>query len=139
VVRCTFSLARAWRRAVGARLARTLGLRKRTANLLVEMKDSKIHTPAPHRPWAVWLGRLLLIPVAAASGGMLYGLYHTLVTGQLITAAKSYGTTSRTINFAESPIWFVVFFALQAAVTAAIILVTIVMGRLFFKRRPRDR
>jgi hypothetical protein len=61
------------------------------------------------------------------------------VTGQLITAAKSYGTTSRTINFAESPISFVVFFALQAAVTAAIILVTIVMGRLFFKRRPRDR
>lgn len=76
----------------------------------------------------------LLIPLTAASGGMLYGLYRHVATGHLNTVAKSYGAISRTISFAESPVWFLVFFILQAAVTAAIILVTVVIARLVITR-----
>lgn len=93
----------------------------------------------PYRPWAVWLGRLLLIPLAAASGGMIYGVVLHAVTGQLTTVGKSYGSTSSTIRFVDSPVLFIVFLALEAAVTVAIILATVALSRLVFKRRPPGR
>jgi cobalamin synthase len=89
---------------------------------------------APRRRWAAWLALFLLIPLAAASAGALYVLYRHLVTGQLTTVAKSYGATSRTISFSESPTWFLVFFALHAAVAAAVIFVTVVLARLAVQR-----
>jgi uncharacterized membrane protein len=76
---------------------------------------------------------LLLVPLTAASGGMLFALYLHVVTGQLNTAAKSYGSTSRTIIFAKSPVWFSVFFGLHALVAALVILVTVVVARLSVK------
>lgn len=69
---------------------------------------------------------------------MLYGLYRQVVSGELNTVAYSYGSTSRTISFAESPFSFVVFFVLHAALAAVIILVTFVMARLVVRRRTRD-
>lgn len=89
---------------------------------------------APLGRWKGWLGLLLLIPLTGASGGMLVGLYRHVVTGQLSTVAKSYGTTSRTITFAESPVWFLVFFILQAALAAFVIIVTVVVARLSVQR-----
>jgi hypothetical protein len=49
--------------------------------------------------------------------------------------AKSWATTSKTVTFAESPFWFLAFLALQAALTAAVILATVAMARLVFRRR----
>lgn len=89
---------------------------------------------APRGKWRAWLGVLLLVPLTAASGGMLYGLYLHVVTGQLNTVASSYGTTSRTITFAESPVSFLVFFALHALLAAAVIFVTVVVARLSVRR-----
>lgn len=114
-----------------APLNKSLGI----TNARIAMTIPKNHSPVPNRRWAVWLGRLLLIPLTAASGGMVFGLYRHVATGQLSTVAKSYGATSRTINFAETPVWFLAFFVLHAAITALVIVVTVVVGRLVFKRR----
>jgi hypothetical protein len=99
------------------------------------MTSPQEKTPVPVRRWAIWLGRFLVLPLAAASGGMLYGLYRMVVTGQFDTVAKSYGTTSRTVSFAESPVWFLFYVVLVAALTALVILVTVVMAKLTFRQR----
>lgn len=98
------------------------------------MTSPKDQAPVPRRRWAVWLGMFLIIPLTAASGGMLFGLYRQVMAGQLSTVAKSFGTTSKTIAFAEKPVWFLVFFALHAALTALVIVVTVVLARLVLER-----
>ena len=102
----------------------------------IAMTDPKQHKPVPYRPWAVWLLRVLLIPIAAAAGGMLFGLYQFVVTGQLRTAGRSFGATSSTIAFADKPVWFTVFFLLQAAVAVAFVVATVALARLAFRKRP---
>jgi cobalamin synthase len=101
----------------------------------VAIMSAQDQTEVPTRRWRVWLGMFLLIPLTAASGGMLFGLYRHVATGQLNTVAKSYGATSRTIYFAESPVWFLMTFIFHAAFTAFIIFVTVVVARLVLKRR----
>ena len=98
------------------------------------MTRSQNPAPVPRSRWKAWLGLFLLIPLAGASGGMLFGLYRHVVTGQLSTVAKSFGTTSRTLSFAESPVWFLVFFILHAALAALVIFVTVVVARLSVQR-----
>ena len=92
--------------------------------------------PAPVSPgrWRGWLGLLLLFPLTGASCGLLFGLYRQAVTGQLSTVAKSFGTTSRTLSFADSPWWFLLFFMLHAALAASVIIVTVVVARLTIQR-----
>lgn len=68
---------------------------------------------------------------------MIFALYRYLATGQLKTAGKSYGPTSSTIAFADNPVWFTIFFLLQAAVAMTLILATLVLARLAFKKRPQ--
>lgn len=70
---------------------------------------------------------------------MIYGVLLHAVTGHLTTVGKSYGSSSSTIRFADSPFLFIVFLALEAAVTVAVILGTVALGRLVFKRRPPGR
>jgi hypothetical protein len=65
---------------------------------------------------------------------MVYLLFRSAVSGHLNTAAKSFGTTSRSVSFSESPAWFVVSLGLQALLTVASILVTVVLARLVITR-----
>jgi hypothetical protein len=51
-------------------------------SLFIAMANQMTHTPVPYRPWAVWLLRLLLIPIAGATGAMVFGLYTVLSTGR---------------------------------------------------------
>lgn len=90
------------------------------------------------RRWAVWLGAVLLVPLTFTCAAMLYALYHSAVTGQLITVAKGYNRTSQSVRFAESPLWFVVLFVLQALVVLAIMAGTAVMARLVISRMRRN-
>lgn len=112
-------------------------MRSSTAKPLLQMANPKNHSPVPYRPWAVWLLTFFLIPIAGAAGGMLFALYRYLAIGQLRTGGKSYGPTSSTIVFADSPVWFTVFFIPQAAVAAALIVAALVLARLAFKKRPQ--
>jgi hypothetical protein len=120
---------------VAARSAQTLG----STNKATAVTPPQSQAPVPLDRWKGWLGLVLLLPLTAASGGVLFGLYRHVVTGQLSTVAKSYGTTSRTISFAESPVWFLLFFMLHAALAAGVILVTIVVAKLAVKRLRRAR
>lgn len=76
---------------------------------------------------------LLVVPLTAASGGMLFGLYLALTSGMLRSASRNFGPSSTTISFAESPFWFVVFLLLQAAIAATLIVMTWIMARLALK------
>jgi len=102
------------------------------------MANQKTPSTAPYRRWAAWIGRLLLIPLIAACGGMLFGLYRFAVTGQLSTVSRNFGPASTTIYFSEHPVWFSVLFVLWSAVTAILIVTTVVMARLFFRQPPPD-
>jgi cobalamin synthase len=92
-----------------------------------------------YKTWAAWCLVVLLIPLTAASCGLLYSLYLHASTGKLSTVAKGIGRTSREISFAESPVWFAVFFVLTAALAAFIVVVTVVCAKLAYRHlRPSD-
>ena len=69
------------------------------------------------------------------SGGLVFALWRTVVTGEIITFSRGWATSSgRFIYFAESPVLFLLFFTLAAAVTGVVIFTTIVLARLVFKK-----
>jgi hypothetical protein len=99
-------------------------------------------TPAQGQPrYKTWAARLLLvlvIPLAAASLGVLYALYLGLTTGKLNTVAKGFRATSTSVSFADSPVWFAVFILLNAVLALTLIVVTVVVARLAYNHlRPR--
>lgn len=100
------------------------------------MANSKTPAPVPYRRWGVWLLRLLLIPMAGAAGGMIFGLYRVVATGRLGSPGRNFGPASNTIVFADSPVWFSVFFVLYAAFAAILIAGILVLVRLAFRQPP---
>jgi len=98
-------------------------------------KDSP---PAPG--WKLWLGALLVIPLSAASGAMIYfGLYRSIVTGQITAMSKGWQGSSSVIYFAENPIWFSFSWALTALMAASLVILTLVMVRLVYTRSRAGR
>ena len=100
------------------------------------MTDNR--SSAPIERWRLWLCRLLILPLAATSGGFLFVLYRIVVTGQITTVSKGYvSPPSRVIYFADSPVWFSIYFLLPVMFTCVIIFVTVLVVRLAFKKsRP---
>ena len=87
--------------------------------------------------WRLWLCRLLIVPLAAMSGGLLFVLYRAVVTGQITMVSRGWKSSDRVIYFADSPAWFLVSFLLTVMFTCAVIFVTVVVVRLAFKKsRP---
>jgi hypothetical protein len=80
-----------------------------------------------------WVLAVLLVPIAGASLGLLYGVYLAVTTGSLNTVAKGFRASSRTISFAESPIWFSCFVLLNALLAAAFIVGTWALARLVYR------
>lgn len=92
----------------------------------------------PMERWRLWLGRIVLIPLTAMSGGMIFALYRVLVSGEITTVSRGYRVISRTHYFTESPVMFVVAFAFHAALAGLIIFVTVLVARRVIKgTRPR--
>ena len=89
-------------------------------------------SPVPR--WKTWLGLLMVVPLAAGSGALLYGLYRHLDTGQLETVVKGYGYTGRTVVFADRPGTFVFFFVMHALFALALVAVTVLVARLSVRR-----
>lgn len=84
-------------------------------------------------PWRLWLGRFLIIPLCAMSGGMIFALYRILVSGEIHYSSRGYRPISRVFSFGESPFSFLLLFALHAALAGSIIFVTIYVARRFTK------
>jgi hypothetical protein len=94
-------------------------------------------SPAPIERWRLWLCRLLILPIVAMSGGLLLVLYRAVVTGHITAVSRGWKSSSRVIYFADSPIWFLLFFLLMVMFTCLVIFVTVVVVRLAFKKsRP---
>ena len=102
------------------------------------MAPPKDQAHAPIERWrlwlGIWLGRILLIPLAAMSGGLVFALYRVLVTGKINTVSRGYRGSSSVYTFAESPVLFLVFFALFAALAGLVIFVTVFVARRVTKR-----
>ena len=103
------------------------------------MTSHQDQAPAPNRRWALWLGRFLLIPLIAMSGGLVFALCRTVVTGEIVAFSRGWRNSSRFIYFAESPVLFLFFFTLAAAVTGVVIFSTVVLVRLVFKKTRSKR
>lgn len=101
------------------------------------MSQPPTQPPVPYRAWAHWLLRLLLVPIGGAALGMLIALFQFAVTGRIGSVGRNFGPTSSTIEFADNPVAFVFFLALQALVALALVRLTIVLARLAFRRRPQ--
>ena len=84
--------------------------------------------------WRLWLGRLLIVPLAAMSGGLLFALYRVVVTGQITAFSRGWASSSRVIYFANSPVWFLFFFLLTVMLTCSVIFVTVVVIRMVLKK-----
>lgn len=100
------------------------------------MTDHKDAGKVPIERWRLWLGRLLLIPLAAMTGGLIFGLYRAAVTGEISAVSKGYIVSSRVYNFAESPVGFLLIFSLVLALTGLVIFVTVLVVRLVITK-PR--
>lgn len=99
------------------------------------MTDNR--SPAPIERWRLWLCRLLILPIAAMSGGLLLVLYRAVVTGHITAVSRGWKSSDRVIYFADSPVWFLLFFLLMVMFTCLVIFVTVVVVRLAFKKsRP---
>ena len=94
-------------------------------------------SPAPIERWRLWLCRLLILPIAAMSGGLLLVLYRAVVTGHITAVSRRWGSSDRVIYFADSPVWFLLFFLLTVMLTCSVIFVTVVVIRMALKKsRP---
>ena len=94
-------------------------------------------TSAPIERWRLWLCRLLILPLAAMSGGLLLVLYRAVVTGHITAVSRRWGSSDRVIYFADSPVWFLFFFLLTVMLTCSVIFVTVVVIRMVLKKsRP---
>lgn len=103
------------------------------------MTTPKRTTTQRVRTWAAWLLLVLAVPIASASAAMFYGLFLSATSGKLGAASRNFGPASTTISWSESPVWFIVFLLLSAAVAAAIMAVAVVLVRLAINhlRGPR--
>jgi hypothetical protein len=63
------------------------------------------------------------------SAGMILVLYRVLASGVIHVSSRGYRPVSRDYSFADSPVLFIVFFALQAALAGFIIFVTVFLAR----------
>ncbi len=99
------------------------------------MADNRL--PAPIGRWRLWLCRLLIIPLAAMSGGLLLVLYRAVVTGHITAVSRGWKSSDRVIYFADSPVGFLLYFLLIVIFTCVVILVTVVVIRMALKKsRP---
>ena len=99
------------------------------------MTDNR--SSAPIERWRLWLCRLLIVPLAAMSGGLLFVLYRAVVTGHITAVSRGWASSDRVIYFADSPVWFLFFFLLTVMLTCSVIFVTVVVVRLVIKKsRP---
>lgn len=88
-----------------------------------------------YRRVALWVCALFVIPaLCAASGAMAYyGLYRSVVTGKIVATSRGWQSSSRTINFADSPYGFVLVYAFTVLMTVMLIVLTLVIAWLVFK------
>ncbi len=96
------------------------------------MTDNR--SPAPIERWRLWLCRLLILPIAAMSGGLLLVLYRAVVTGHITAVSRGWASSDRVIYFADSPVWFLFFFLLTVMLTCSVIFVTVVVIRMVLKK-----
>lgn len=96
------------------------------------MTDNR--SPAPIERWRLWLCRLLILPLAAMSGGLLLVLYRAVVTGHITAVSRRWGSSDRVIYFADSPVGFLLYFLLIVIFTCVVILVTVVVIRMVVKK-----
>lgn len=97
------------------------------------LPSSQDQSEIPMERWRLWLGRILIIPLIAMSGGIVFALYRVLVSGEINTVSRGYRVTSRVYYFAESPVMFLVAFAFHAALAGLIIFVTVFVVRRVIK------
>lgn len=99
------------------------------------MTDNR--SSAPMERWRLWLCRLLILPLAAMSGGLLLVLYRAVVTGHITAVSRGWASSDRVIYFADSPVGFLLYFLLIVIFTCVVILVTVVVIRMALKKsRP---
>ncbi|HYN89976.1 MAG TPA: hypothetical protein VER55_15690, partial [Ardenticatenaceae bacterium] len=84
--------------------------------------------------WRLWLCRLLIAPLAAMSGGLLFVLYRAVVTGHITAVSRGWKSSDRVIYFADSPVGFLLYFLLIVIFTCVVILVTVVVIRMALKK-----
>jgi hypothetical protein len=90
-----------------------------------------------YKKWAMWIGRIVLVPVfTAACAGLVYGLYRFVTTGQISSPGRNFGPASSTIHFSDHPVWFLVLLLFYLVLVANCIVGTLVLARLFFRREP---
>ena len=106
----------------------------------LQMNTSGSQRQPRYKTWAAWCLVALLLPIGAASCGLLYSVYLQLTSGRLSTVAKGFGRTSSSVSFVESPIWFSVFIVLNAVLAAMFVVLTLVLAKLAYSHlRPRKR
>ena len=99
------------------------------------MTDNR--SSVPMERWRLWLCRLLIVPLAAMSGGLLFVLYRAVVTGHITAVSRGWASSDRVIYFADSPVRFLLFFLLTVMLTCSVIFVTVVVIRMVLKKsRP---
>lgn len=89
---------------------------------------------APIERWRLWLCRLLILPLAAMSGGLLLVLYRAVVTGHITAVSRGWKSSDRVIYFADSPVGFSLYFLLMVIFTCVVIFVTVVVIRMVVKK-----
>jgi hypothetical protein len=90
-----------------------------------------------YKKWAIWIGRIVLVPVfTAACGGLVFGLYRFVTTGQMSSPGRNFGPASSTIHFSDHPVWFLVLLLIYLVLVANCFIGTFLLARLFFRRRP---
>jgi hypothetical protein len=111
-------------------------VRPHTTPFLRAMRDNTQRPrPVAIETWRLWLGRLLLVPLVALSGGFAYVLFMVAARGEINTLSKGWAPVpSRTVQFAESPLLFSFYFLLLATLTGLIIFVTFVVARMVIRK-----
>jgi hypothetical protein len=96
-------------------------------------------TPMPrYKTWAIWIGRVVLVPVFTATcAGLVFGLYRFVTTGQMSSPSRNFGPASSTIHFSDHPIWFLVLLFFYMLMVANFIIGTYLLARLFFSRESK--
>ena len=74
------------------------------------------------------------MPLAAMSGGLIFGLYRAVVTGEMSTVSKGYRVSSSVYQFAETPFMFLFFFGLYLALTGFVSFATVIVARRVMRR-----
>lgn len=87
-----------------------------------------------YKKWAMWIGRIVLVPVFTATcAGFVFGLYRFVTTGQINSPGRNFGPASSTIQFSDHPVWFLVLLLFYLVLVANCIVGTILLARLFFR------